>query len=287
MRKGTYFLVFLIGIAAICILLQKRYNIISFFEPSTIANQGKSQEYLSALWDGMMERESEIVVNFVGDSTEVKEYSVNALNQVFEIDREETSSDFDYLRYHYAGTSVTMTGFGRSFQVAYRIDYLETKEQLQQVEKEVARVLEQLQISKKSDFKKVKRIHDFIIKNAQYDTTAKRNSAYSNLIEKKSACQGYATLVYKMMTDAGIPCRIIAGKSSGEAHAWNIVKVDGKWYNLDCTWDDPVGKIDPDAVHYEFFLKSDSDFTDHQRDEEYDSREFRSQYPISLISYGA
>lgn len=286
MRKFSTAVFFLFIIFAAGIILQKRYNFISILETSTVESQKKSEDYIGMLRKGMMERQNDITVSFVGKSDEVKKYSVDAISKVFEIDGKETSSDYDYLRYHYAGTSITMTGFGRSFQVNYKIDYLESKKQMEEVDKEVKRLIKDMNLEKKSDFKKVKKIHDYIIRNVQYDVSTKNNSAYAALIKKSSACQGYATLVYKMMTEAKIPCRIIAGRSSGEAHAWNIVKVNKKWYNLDCTWDDPVGEPDPSTVHYEFFLKSDGDFKDHQRDEEYDSKEFRLQYPIALKSYG-
>lgn len=287
MRKFSAVICFFFFILTTGVVLQRRYNIISILETSTVESQKKSEDYISALRKGMMERKTDITVSFVGKSEEVKKYSVDAISKVFEIDGKETSSDYDYLRYHYAGTSITMTGFGRSFQVNYKIEYLENKKEMEQVDKEVKRLIQSMNLENKSDFKKVKKIHDYIIRNVQYDVSTRNNSAYAALIKKSSACQGYATLVYKMMTEAGIPCRIIAGRSSGEAHAWNIVKVDKKWYNLDCTWDDPVGEPDPSTVHYEFFLKSDGDFTDHQRDEEYDNKEFRSQYPIALKSYGS
>lgn len=286
MRKGLYILFFTVFFLTFLVMLQRQYNIISLFEPSTLASKGKDQEYIETLREAMVKRETDIVVSFTGTAEEIKEYSVSAVDEVFRIDRKDTSNDFDYLRYNYAGANITMSGFGRSFQVSYKIDYLETREEMDKVDKRVKKILKELKVDGKSEYKRVKRIHDYIVKNASYDESGKNNSAYANLFKKKSACQGYATLVYKMMTEAGIPCRIIAGKSSGEAHAWNIVKIDGKWYNLDCTWDDPLGEPDPAAVHYEFFLKSDTEFKDHIRDKEYDSIEFRTEHPVSVISYG-
>lgn len=50
-----------------------------------------------------------------------------------------------------------------------------------------------------------------------------------------------------------IPCQIIIGKGNGEAHAWNIVKIEGKWYQIDVTWDDPVPDI-PERIGYDYFL---------------------------------
>ena len=49
---------------------------------------------------------------------------------------------------------------------------------------------------------------------------------------------------------------------SGGGHAWNRAKINGQWYNMDCTWDD-VG-YNPDgpglAVQYQYFARSDAFF---------------------------
>ena len=58
-----------------------------------------------------------------------------------------------------------------------------------------------------------------------------------------------------------IDCVLVTGTANGGGHAWNQVKVDGKWYNIDVTWDDPIyywgGTLTPILV-YDYFLVSDS-----------------------------
>ena len=44
-----------------------------------------------------------------------------------------------------------------------------------------------------------------------------------------------------MAISAGLECRFVSGTADGGGHAWNQVKVNRKWYYIDCTWDDPVG----------------------------------------------
>ena len=63
-----------------------------------------------------------------------------------------------------------------------------------------------------------------------------------------------------------------------EAHAWNLVCIDGLYYNLDLTWDDQQGS---DA----YFLCGKSDFPDHIPDAEFTSKDFRMQYPIAEYRY--
>lgn len=126
-----------------------------------------------------------------------------------------------------------------------------------------------------SDFDKVLKIHDFIAKSNQYNRgdSQQMSGGYSIyhpasiLFGNGGVCNAYATLFDKLGTKAGLDVRYATGQSkkTGEAHIWNMVKVDGVWYNIDVTWDDPtitfnegyVENID-DYVIYEYFLKSDS-----------------------------
>ena len=42
---------------------------------------------------------------------------------------------------------------------------------------------------------------------------------------------------------------------SSNNHIWNAVYIDGKWYNLDLTWDDPViTNIEADVLEHNFFM---------------------------------
>ena len=56
-------------------------------------------------------------------------------------------------------------------------------------------------------------------------------------MNKTAVCQGYAGLLYRLCLEMGISCRMITGTGNGGAHAWNIVALDGKYYNADSTWD--------------------------------------------------
>ena len=60
------------------------------------------------------------------------------------------------------------------------------------------------------------------------------------LKEHKGVCQGYALLALKMLRELGIETLYVVGEVNTGPHAWNLVKVDGEWYHLDTTWNDPV-----------------------------------------------
>ena len=111
------------------------------------------------------------------------------------------------------------------------------------------------------------------------DTYIQKYTAYAALIDKTAVCQGYASLFYRMALDAGVDSRVITGDAGGP-HAWDIVELGDKYYNLDSTWD--AGKN-----NYSYFLKSMKAFFDHERDDAYKTSSFMETYPMSENDYQA
>lgn len=94
--------------------------------------------------------------------------------------------------------------------------------------------------------------HDGLMLAVDYDLKAPMNqSAYSALVQGKSVCAGYARAYQYLLQQLGIPCYYCTGYA-GQDHAWNIVKIDGVYYNVDVTWDD----TDPST--YDYYNKSDN-----------------------------
>ena len=105
------------------------------------------------------------------------------------------------------------------------------------------------------------------------------HSPYTLMKFGKGVCQAYAGLFIKFTNQIGINSTYVTGSSKNpsndnkqEGHAWNKVEIDGKWYNIDLTWDDPKVNLGTDPVqtgseNYKYFLKSDATFaSDHQVD---------------------
>lgn len=92
-----------------------------------------------------------------------------------------------------------------------------------------------------SDYEKVKDIYEYIVTNTDYEVGSKdSDNIYSVMKYGKSVCEGYAKSMMYLLKKEGIECTIITGnvKSSGTAHMWNAVYVDGDWYYVDPTWGD-------------------------------------------------
>lgn len=114
-----------------------------------------------------------------------------------------------------------------------------------------------------SEAETVKAIHDWVVLNLADDASLTRFYAYDALHDGTAVCNGYALLTYDLLERAGIRAYVVTGTvheslspgvpRENRGHAWNIVRVDGQWYQLDVTWDDPVPD-EPGRLHYTFFL---------------------------------
>ena len=162
----------------------------------------------------------------------------------------------------------------------------EDSEKEREINEKLNTVYKELNLDNLSQIEKIEKIYDYVVKNVTYDSESEmRYTLYGALIDGKAVCNGYALLMERMLTDNNILSQYIAGIglscTGGPArHAWNIVKYNGAYYNLDATWDCTNGKT------REWFMKSQADFEDHVRDAEYNTEEFLAAYPMAKYSYG-
>ena len=107
-----------------------------------------------------------------------------------------------------------------------------------------------------SDLEKVLFFHDYLVSNFEYDTTYSIFDAYTFLTDGKGVCQAYASVYGILLESVGI--KVAPVSSNTMNHAWNKVYMDGEWYHVDCTWDDPLPDLYGMARH-RYFLLSDSE----------------------------
>lgn len=118
-----------------------------------------------------------------------------------------------------------------------------------------------------SAFDKELFIHDYLVRLIIYDDADEgtESNAYGALILGKAACEGYAKATKLLLDMAGIECYVVNGSAVNigggrESHMWNIVNIDGDYYHLDTTWNDPVsadGKNSGKISHTYFNLTDD------------------------------
>lgn len=165
---------------------------------------------------------------------------------------------------------VTISGNGESYLDEAFTSAEEVERAIAQVEEIKEKVL--IEANRGSAEDKVRLVHDYLIDTIEYDLNAGSTvyDIYGALVNRRVVCEGYAKAFKYILDDLGIPCIIVCGtgtNSSGatESHAWNYVQLDGKWYAVDVTWDDPIitgFNVEdlPDDIRYANFLKGSQTF---------------------------
>lgn len=87
-----------------------------------------------------------------------------------------------------------------------------------------------------SEYAKALWLHDWLLDQLEYDKTLKWSSAESALTRELGTCQSYESAYAKLLTAAGIENS--ETRDTYDGHTWNAMKLDGQWYQTDCTWDD-------------------------------------------------
>lgn len=153
-------------------------------------------------------------------------------------------------------------------EISYLADGFYSKEDVEEYENKIEAIKNQIvaQVEGKSDYEKIKLIHDYLIDSIEYKTELEEDNVYNiygALVKKKCVCEGYAKAFQYLMNEVGIENTIVIGegtnsKGKKESHAWNYVRLNEKWYTVDVTWDDPIitgpGKLTKQSK-YKYFLK--------------------------------
>lgn len=121
-------------------------------------------------------------------------------------------------------------------------------------------------------YQDIKMVHDYLVDNVSYDTSISKPNIYNvygALVNGEAVCEGYARAFKYIMDEMGIPCTLVIGKGTNsegttENHAWNYVQLNGSWYAIDTTWDDPVisgeGTLSQSSK-YKYFLKGSNEMS--------------------------
>ena len=246
---------------------------------------------VSYLRKQMVSRETEITLNFPASwfTSHKDGLYWDLLYDAMKCDDSSTGQEGDALIYGFGGCRLSYSNAG---YIQYTMSYHSDAEQEAKLTAAVAEAMAKLQLNGLSEAKKITKIHDYICNHVDYaynSTEEQIYTAYGALCTGKAVCQGYAVLFYRLCKEAGLSVRIISGTGNGGPHAWNIVRIGSKYYNVDCTWDGQDA-----ATYNEFLLKSEADFSDHTRESwevagnhylDYTSAEFNAQYPMTEKSW--
>lgn len=138
--------------------------------------------------------------------------------------------------------------YGGDYTIGIAINKAYSNDDIAAINEIVDKVIKEKLNNNMPTKEKIKIIHDYIIDNAEYDklkyenkndTTYKSNTAYGVLVQGYGTCNGYADAMAIFLDKLNI----INYKISNSEHIWNLVYLDGKWYHLDLTWDDPISDV--------------------------------------------
>ena len=110
----------------------------------------------------------------------------------------------------------------------------------------------------RTDYERERYIHDTLIRQTDYaETGLNVNNAAGPLVDGRGVCAGYA-LAMKLMCDVtGLESCIVRGSAENEsgtqAHAWLVLRLGGRWYHVDPTWDDPVNEYSRNQLTHAYF----------------------------------
>lgn len=254
--------------------------------------------------DAMVRRETNITVYVTRSNTSqaANTWANNLVYSACDYAYAAGITDGDYLRWCWGHFSMNGYGYGRNnYELTYSIRYYTTYEQEQAVISAMYQTFDALALAGTTDYAKVLRIYQYITGHVTYDYAGLNDmneqiaiygsnyqavvpqryflpfTAYAALMNGTSVCQGYATLFYAMCRIAGVPVRVV----TSDDHAWNIVCLNGIWYNVDATFD----SNNPSSPRY--FLKSANTFNDgmHVREYPFNTAGFEASYPTSSTDY--
>ena len=105
-----------------------------------------------------------------------------------------------------------------------------------------------------TDYDKAKAVYDYLIDNYDYDWSLANGKEYELFKTGTGVCTAYSLAYKDIMQELDIPCLTVS--SSEIAHMWNVVQIDGEWYNVDASWGDIYTRENED-FRYDNFMKSD------------------------------
>lgn len=252
------------------------YNALQYKKPAVAVQNTGDAALLAAFKDEVQKRinayETNITLPYKTTNSNTKE----VMNTLFNAYKEVASKN-EYTNNNRSNVSYGLSGSPGNYTFTLKITYRETKEQTEYVMKQAKAIVSSITQVGMDDHEKVKAIHDYVVKHVSYDTSYKAYTAYEALVNRSAVCQGYALLTYQLLKEAGIENHFVVGTGDGQPHAWNLVKIENKWYHLDTTFDDPL----PDEqgrVTYSYFNLSDEQIT---RNHEWN----RGDYPQATTNY--
>ncbi len=209
--------------------IKNRNNLINFVYFALNSGIKETERYIDSSYTTYLD---DIKMMTANDGKEFKEIIANLNNYV----------------HPYNSSNNIKLNYGSQYKIGITINKIYTDQEIKEINKVVDKVISENITNSMPTKEKIRVIHDYIINNTEYDKlkyynkdddTYKSNTAYGVLIEGYGTCNGYADAMAIFLNKMNI----INHKISNDEHIWNLVYLDGTWYHLDLTWDDPISDL--------------------------------------------
>lgn len=235
-----------------------------YYARSTLKNN--ELKFYDAVYDGIVEMDTTILVSKYGISKD----RVNSLIYMIYNDTPELFYKNIYWKWRYNENNIIT-----QINIAYDYSSKEAGQLSSQLQQRSQEILSQINDSMTS-YEKVKTIYLWLGKNIEYDhvadndllsgknskTVSDSQSIVGGLINQKAICAGISRSLQYLLYQIGIPCYTVDGHLNGESHTWNLLQIDGQWYQADLTKD--LDAIKNNALNC--FLWDDTMLIDHNID---------------------
>lgn len=150
------------------------------------------------------------------------------------------------------GVTVVRSIYDLNNALLGNISYEIKEDKLTKAFEKAKEIVKELIKPEMTDLEKELILHNYVVTHSKYDIdnykkdkiTVDEGSAYGILVKGIGVCSGYAESLQLLLNLSNVECRWVVGMAGQPGntglHAWNIVKIDGEYYHLDATWDDPV-----------------------------------------------
>lgn len=246
-----------------CGSLEGGQTIPSASEIALLADNGQENAWREGIYQGLLSRSPQITVT--NTAAAVTQENLNAFVQTIKEIYETVINDHPEL--FYVTGSAALDGYGSTqtgLAVTIAPEYFPCDDAMVAAFQQKLMEAAAYAGSFPTEWEKALAAHDYLMTACSYNWeiatgtgTPGRQvySAYGALVDGDAVCQGYA-LAYKLiLNQMGIGC--ITVSSSGMKHMWNLVQLDGVWYHVDVTWDDPTPNVEGGGRHA-CFLRSDA-----------------------------
>ncbi len=201
---------------------------------------------------------NEIITNIYGMPEEIEIPAINA----DQLDRVFSAILMDNPDLFFVGRKCTLSS--RMLKTYCAVEYIITKDeypaQRDEIEQAAQKVIAGLS-NPDDEWQTELEIHDYIVDNCRYELSEPKlvcSSVYGVLVNGYAACEGYSRAAKLLFDEVGIESALVSGISTSfdgteGPHMWNAVKINGDFYYLDCTWDDPITDEGKDVRLYSYF----------------------------------